>query len=117
MEKRTGGCHCGNVRYEAELDLAQPAIECNCSHCQIKGLLLVFIPAGQCAVLQGEDELAEYRFNTEKIRHVFCKTCGVEPFGKGSGKDGAPMYAMNVRTIDDIDLAGITRMPFDGKTL
>ena len=114
-EKRTGRCHCGAVRYEAEVDLAKPALECNCTHCQIKGLLLSFVPRSAVTVQKGEDHLQEYRFNTEKIAHMFCKTCGVEPFGRGE-QNGQPMCGLNVRTIDDIDLPSITRIPYDGRS-
>lgn len=115
MEKRTGGCHCKQVRYEVDIDLTKPVIECNCSHCQIKGLLLTFVPREAVTVLSGEDMLTEYRFNTEKIQHLFCKVCGVEPFGRGSMPDGSLTCAINVRTIDDIDLIALERMPYDGR--
>ena len=115
MAKHTGGCHCKKVRYEVDIDLAQPALECNCSHCQIKGLLLNFVPASQFTLVSGEDSQTEYRFNTEKIQHLFCSTCGVEAFGRGQ-KGAEKMVAVNVRSIDDIDLSTITRMPVDGRS-
>jgi len=115
-EKRTGGCHCGAVRYEVEIDLSQPVFECNCSHCQAKGFLLSFVPAENLHVLSGEDNLSEYRFNTKRIQHLFCKTCGIQCFGKGE-KDGKQMRAVNVRTIDDIDLSKLDRKPIDGRKL
>ena len=114
-EKRSGGCHCGKVRYEVELDLSESVLECNCSHCEAKGMLLSFVPAERFTLLKGEDALSDYRFNTGKIQHRFCKTCGVQCFGQGEKPDGTPTYAINVRTIDDIDLAALTRKPFDGK--
>jgi hypothetical protein len=114
MEKRTGGCHCKAVRYEVEIDLSKPVLECNCSHCQVKGLLLAFVPASAMHIVSGEDNLTEYRFNTEKLQHLFCKTCGVQSFARGE-KDGAGTYGINVRTIDDIDLSALTRIPYDGK--
>lgn len=115
METRTGGCHCKVVHYEAKLDLTQPVMECNCSHCQAKGFLLAFVPAENFTLLSGEDSLTEYRFYKEKLQHLFCKICGVQAFAKGE-KDGAIMYGVNIRTIDDIDIAKLQRIPVDGKS-
>ena len=110
----TGGCHCGNVRYEVEMEIGE-VIECNCSHCQIKGMLLSFVPAGQFSLLSGEDALSEYRFNKHVIEHPFCSICGVEPFGRGTSPDGVATVAINVRTIDNVDISALTRVPFDGR--
>ena len=112
--KHQGGCHCKAVRYEVDLDLGQPAIECNCSHCAIKGLLLLFVPADAFTLTSGDDVLTEYRFNTQRIQHMFCSICGVESFGRGE-RNGTPMVAINVRTIDDVDLNAIERKPVNGK--
>jgi len=116
MEKYTGACHCRNIRYEVELDLTQPVLECNCSHCQIKGFLLQFTTPEKFSIIQGEEELKTYRFNKHVIEHLFCSDCGVEAFGRGSNPDGSPAVAINVRTIDDIDLSKLERMPYDGRS-
>jgi hypothetical protein len=110
----TGGCHCGKVRFSVDVDLSQPVIECNCSHCQSKGFLLAFGPRSGLDLQQGEDALVEYRFNTHKIGHQFCSACGVQAFAWGEGKDGAPTFAVNVRCLDDVDLGALTRQPWDG---
>jgi hypothetical protein len=109
-----GGCHCGRVRFEAVTNLAH-VITCNCSICTKRGLLFTFIPAAEFTLLAGEDNLVEYRFNTGQIHHLFCRTCGVEAFGRGKNRDGSDMVALNARCLDDIDLAGLTLTPFDGK--
>lgn len=114
MEKRNGGCHCGAVRYSAAIDLDKPVVECNCSQCQMKGMLLSFAPAADFTLEKGEDQLSEYRFNKKQIAHLFCKTCGVQAFGRGEGPNGATV-AINVRTLDDMDLATLTRQAFNGK--
>jgi hypothetical protein len=105
-----GGCHCGAIRYKATLDLSQPVITCNCSICQAKGLLLSFVAPGGFVVEEGQAKLAEYRFHTHKIGHRFCGTCGVEMFGEVEGQG----TAVNVRTLDGIDLASLELQPFDG---
>jgi hypothetical protein len=110
-----GGCHCKNVRYSVELDLDQPVIECNCSHCQIKGILWQFVPKASFTLLLGEDSLKEYLFNKKTIRHQFCTNCGVEPFAFNTAPDGTETAAINVRTIDDVDLAALTLTQANGK--
>lgn len=114
-QTKTGGCHCGAVRFEADVDLST-AIECNCSHCSKKGFILTFAPADHFTLLSGEEKLTEYRFNTKKIAHLFCADCGVQSFGRGEGPDGAVTAAVNVRCLDDIDLAALTPHQVDGKS-
>lgn len=109
-----GSCHCQAVRYTAQLDLDQPVIECNCSHCQRAGLLLQFISEDQFRLMSGDDVFTEYRFNTNRIAHQFCSICGIECFAKGE-KDGKPTYAINVRTVEGIDLRTLTRKAVNGK--
>ena len=109
----SGGCHCGKVKFTAEVDLSNPVIECNCSHCGRKGFLLSFAPRSAMTLESGEDALTEYRFNTHKIAHQFCSTCGVEAFAWGEGKDG-PTVAVNVRCLEGVDLEALTRQPWDG---
>lgn len=110
-----GGCHCGAVRYDVTLSLEQ-VIRCNCSICAKRGHWLAFAPATQFQLLSGEERLGEYRFNTMRIAHLFCRDCGVGSFGRGAMPDGTPTVAINVRCLDDIDLAAITPIDYDGKS-
>lgn len=105
-----GGCHCGAVRYTATLDLAEPVIACNCSICQSKGLLLSFVDESKLQIRQGEGDLQTYRFNTMKISHRFCRICGVEVLGQVEGQGAA----VNVRTLDDVDMDALKQQHFDG---
>lgn len=114
--KYTGGCHCGAVTYEAEMDLTK-AMTCNCSHCSKKGFILAFIPAEQFTLLSGEQNLTVYEFNKKMIRHLFCKTCGVQSFGRGKGQGGAPTVMINVRCLDNVDPSTLHMTEFNGKDL
>lgn len=114
MQTYKGGCHCGKVRYEVEADLSS-VMECNCSHCSSKGMLLSFTPADKFTLLSGDDALSDYRFNKHVINHRFCSTCGVESFADGE-KDGQKMVAINARCIDGLDLGALNRVPYDGKS-
>jgi hypothetical protein len=114
--KYTGGCHCGAVRYEVEMDLTAPVISCNCSMCGRVGSLLSFVPAKQFTLRSGEDVLADYEFNKHVIHHLFCRVCGIKSFARGTSPDGSPTVAINTRCLDDVDLATLNVKPFDGKS-
>lgn len=116
MNTHTGACHCKAITYTVDLDLSTPVIECNCSHCAMQGALLQFVPAAAFSQTAGEARTKEYRFNTHVIAHLFCDTCGIEPFGKGKDPEGNDMVAINVRTVDGVDLEGLTRMSYDGRS-
>jgi hypothetical protein len=116
MAIHEGGCQCGRVRYAVEVELDN-LITCNCSRCGKLGSVLAFTPAAAFELKQGQDALTEYRFNTHKIAHMFCRTCGIEPFGRGVGPDGAEMAAINVRCLDDVDVFALQPRKFDGKAL
>lgn len=118
LEKKPyeGGCHCGDVRFKAEADLGT-VIACNCSHCGRKGLLLNFIPADDFALQSGADRLIEYRFNTHRIEHPFCQTCGVQSFARGKDEDGSDTVALNVRCLDGVDPGALELTHFDGRSL
>lgn len=114
MKTYIGSCHCGKVRYEADAEITS-VIECNCSHCQRKGLLLIFIPPSQFRLLSGENDQSEYYFNKKVIQHLFCKTCGVQSFAYGKDKEGNATVAINIRSFEDVDLKEFTQVPFNGK--
>ncbi|WP_206955541.1 GFA family protein [Trinickia acidisoli] len=112
-QQYTGGCHCGDVRFDVELDLAQ-TIVCNCSICTKRGFIWAFASREQFAWRSGEDATGEYLFNKHAISHRFCRRCGVEPFAFGVAPNGAQTAAINVRCLDGVDLAGLNPTPIDG---
>ena len=111
-----GGCHCGTVRYRVTTDLAR-VINCNCSICSKRGQLLAFVFADAFELLSGQSALSDYQFNKMIIHHLFCSTCGVGSFGRGTGREGKAMVAVNVRCLDGVDVSSLTLTPFDGKSL
>lgn len=111
-----GGCHCGRVRYRIETALSQ-AIECNCSICLKRGALWAPAQAAQFTLLSGDDALNDYQFAKKRVHHLFCESCGVGSFSRGTAPNGQEMVMVNVRCLDGVDVSAIARRPFDGKSL
>ncbi len=108
-----GSCHCGAVTYEVSMDL-QAVISCNCSICRRTGTLLAFVPGDQFKLLSGEGALTDYQFNKQVIHHLFCSTCGVRSFARGTDREGKPTAAINVRCLDGVDLEQVKVHHYDG---
>lgn len=111
-----GNCHCGKVAFEVEGEI-DGAMACNCSICQRKGSLLWFVPRSQMKLLTPEEQISTYTFNKHQIKHRFCPTCGMHPYGEGTDPKGNAMAAINIRCLEDIDLKSIPVQEFDGKSL
>lgn len=114
--KYRGSCHCGNIAFEVEGDIGQ-ALACNCSMCQRRGSLLWFVPRDQLALVTPESRLATYTFNKHVIKHHFCPTCGIHPFGEGIDPQGNLMAAINIRCLDGIDPLAIPILHHNGRSL
>jgi hypothetical protein len=114
--KYKGSCHCGKVAIEAEGEL-NGAMACNCSMCSRKGSLLWFVPRDKLRVLTAEEEIATYTFNKHVIKHRFCPTCGIHPYGEGIDPKGNRMAAINVRCLEGIDLESVPVQHFDGRSM
>ena len=107
-----GGCHCGRVRFRVTADLA-PVTECNCSICTKKGFLHLIVPPERFELLGDGNDLTTYRFNTGTAKHTFCRHCGVHPFYVP--RSDPDKIDVNVRCLDDIDLAAVAPKAFDGR--
>ena len=109
---RSGGCHCGAVRFEAALPVRIEAQRCNCSMCAKVGFVHVIVPESRFRITQGGDHLTEYTFNTGVAKHLFCPNCGVKSFYRPrSNPDG---WSVNARCLDVADDFEIVIEDFDG---
>jgi hypothetical protein len=112
MNRYSGSCHCGAVRFEVELADHIIVHECNCSMCKMVGFQHVITPASKFHLTGGADDITSYRFNTGVARHTFCKHCGVKPFyTPRSNPDG---ISVNFRCLLATPPA-MEIVPFDGQ--
>ena len=108
-----GGCHCGNVRYEVDVELRE-VLECNCSICSKAGSRLTSSrrsgsgcsPSGSAFGLP---------VPIEDRPPPLCPSA--DPFfARGKGPGGGEMIAINVHCREDFD-ASASASPFDGRSL
>ncbi len=113
MKKYSGGCHCGAIRFEMETDLKK-AVRCNCSLCRKKGALMHRVKPEQFKILQGENDLVLYQFNTHIAKHFFCRRCGI--YTHHHPRSAPDLIAVNLNCLDDdVDESGLEIICFDGK--
>jgi hypothetical protein len=107
-----GSCHCGRVRFEADIDLEAGTGRCNCSICAKQRAWGVTIKPQDFRLTSGRDELGDYQFGSRQGHHRFCKTCGIRPFADGDVKEiGGAFVSVNVACIDDITPEALGQLP------
>jgi len=106
-----GSCHCGAVKFEADLDLTQSSYRCNCSICRRTRFWPAVAKPQQFRLLAGEAELTQYLFHTKKNLHYFCKHCGVRAFGVGTETPVGKMVGVNLGCLEGLSDEDLCRIP------
>ncbi|CAI4226892.1 unnamed protein product [Auanema sp. JU1783] len=108
-----GSCHCQAVKWKVKAPRHLICIECNCSVCNKKANDHVIVEKSRFTLIQGEESLTTYTFNTHKAKHRFCKICGVQSFY--IPRSNPDSIAVSPRCIDSDTLETVEKTYFDGQ--
>ena len=102
--KIQGGCHCGDITYEAEIDPEKVRI-CHCTDCQrISGTAFrvsVGTPEGNFTLLSGSPRAYVKRAESGARRaQVFCPGCGTQIYATAADAEGPRVLNLRTGTID-----------------
>lgn len=107
-------CHCGSVKIELYLPNGLIDIRrCDCSLCRRRGAVAASVPLDDINILQGNEHLKLYQFNTNTAKHYFCGNCGV--YTHHQRRTDPTQYGFNVACLEGINPLKISDIPtFDG---
>jgi hypothetical protein len=106
METYVGTCHCGAIRYRADIDLDEGSTRCNCSYCGKVRAWFAFAKGAERFQLLDGSGVSEYRWTPPgeaepHLTFMFCRICGVRTFARGElASLGGTFHAVSVPTLD-----------------
>ncbi|ERM01581.1 aldehyde-activating protein [Brucella intermedia 229E] len=106
IKETNGACHCGTVRFRVRLSNGlHSARRCTCSYCRMRGgAVAVSADLDGLEILEGEDALTLYQFNTRVAKHYFCSKCGIYTFHQR--RSNPRQYGVNAACLEGVS-------PFD----
>lgn len=105
-----GTCHCGAVEFEVDLPdgLVDPR-RCDCSMCRRRGAIVASVPLQGIRIIQGEDKLQLYQFNTRTAKHYFCSQCGI--YTHHQRRSNPEQYGFNIACLDGVNPFELGEVP------
>lgn len=96
--KIDGACHCGNIKYEADIDPDKVAI-CHCTDCQVLSgtayRVVVYVSSDRVSFSGSEPRIYVKTAESGNPRHqVFCPECGTQLYATSAE---APPKILGIR--------------------
>ena len=107
-------CHCGAVKFDVLLPngLDNPR-RCDCSMCRRRGAIVASAPLGGLRVVEGQEYLSMYQFNTMTAKHFFCSRCGI--YTHHQRRSYPEEFGFNVACLEGINPFELGEVPtYDG---
>lgn len=121
-----GSCHCGQVKFEAQIDFAKGTGRCNCKYCLKNRYWGVHIPPQDFRLIWGatlrsySKSRREQPFDMGRKCAVyendlaFCGVCGTHAFSTGNLPEiGGEYVSVSVACLDNVDFEAIMEQPIN----
>jgi hypothetical protein len=102
-----GSCHCGAVRFEADVDISAGTGKCNCTYCAKVRLWSVNATLDTFRLVAGESDLIDYRGGKNEVaHHPFCRHCGIHAFDRVDTPNmtGQTYFNVSIACLDGVDV-------------
>lgn len=95
-------CHCKTVKFELTLPngIDNPR-RCDCSMCRMRGAIAASVSLDGLRIIEGEDKLTLYQFNTMTAKHYFCSVCGI--YTHHQRRSNPSQYGFNVACLEGVN--------------
>lgn len=80
----------------------------------MRGAVAVTANVGDITILEGEDALTLYQFNTNTAKHYFCSTCGI--YTHHQRRSNPQEYGVNVACLEGISPFDFEELPVNDGT-
>jgi hypothetical protein len=115
LARHRATCHCGAIVLELSLPdgIVNPR-RCDCSLCRRRGAIMASVPLNGLRILEGEDVLRLYQFNTRTAKHYFCPVCGI--YTHHQRRSNPREYGYNVACLEGVNPFDLGPVPtYDGR--
>jgi len=117
--KITGECHCGKIKYEAEIDLDRVVI-CHCTDCQILSgtafRTVAFSKNNAFSLISGVPKIyIKIGDSGNQREQAFCSDCGSSIYSSSIGDDPKE-YGIRLGTVNQRNLISPKKQKWSGSS-